>query len=140
MGNNMSKQDIVVEELPLTNKPNSFLEISVFYSKGDSSYSSSDRRRGYWVLVTPIEREKSETPGVTFRVCMLFSGIRSLIEETKRFSDKRLKEIANKVKSRDIQIQYLIDRVLEKNHLTLVTPPVAAPIEQSHEQQVANPS
>lgn len=69
---------------------NSHLKIEVYYNKGGMNYfSGKTDKRGYWLSVTKVMREKSEVTGFTSESFMMFSGGRRMfIHEVKRQSDK----------------------------------------------------
>jgi hypothetical protein len=86
-------------------------EIEVFYDIGGLSYFTGDNiTRGYYLSVTPIEK------GGGWRRVVLFSGIKALVKEAKRFSRKTLEQIA--LEQLDIEnnpmVKKLYQHVLEK--------------------------
>jgi hypothetical protein len=81
------------------------------YDIGGLSYVTGDNiTRGYYLSVTPIEK------GGGWRRVTLFSGIKVLVKETKRFSRKTLEQIA--LEQLDIEnnpmVKKLYQHVLEK--------------------------
>ena len=75
-------------------------------------FTGTSEARGYYLHVTPTK------VGNGFKSFTAFSGTKSLIEETKRFSDKRLGELAATALARETYPR-LLDFVLSKNGLTL---------------------
>ena len=62
-----------------TDKPNTFLKVRVYYDKGGMNYFTSQvKRRGYYVMVTPIEKEGD------FEVTRAFSGYCECVLEVPR--------------------------------------------------------
>ena len=104
----MSKQTIVIANLPTTT-PDHFVEVDVHYDKGGMTYfSGTSVRRGYYVAVQPVERKDG------WRKFSAFSGTSLLIEEAKRFSQKRLEELAL-IGLKLPQYQTVLNHVLAKN-------------------------
>jgi hypothetical protein len=64
------------------------LRIRVFYDKGGMNYLTSTRTpRGYHLSVSVVDREEREN-GVVIESFTAYSGLRTLLLETKRQSDK----------------------------------------------------
>lgn len=92
------------------------LEVKVGYELGGTNwFSGKPTSRGYYVSVQPVRIEDG------FRVFMAFSGVKALVTEAKRYSDKGLLEAADKVKQSDL-IEQLVDHVCKKQGLTLAEP------------------
>lgn len=88
----MSKTRITVKTIP-TNIQNRVLEVSIYYDKGGMSmFGSGTTQRGYYISVTPVKIETFD--GYTSRSITLFSGLKHLLIEAKRFSEKTLNDIA----------------------------------------------
>ena len=116
------RKRIVLEKIPTT-KPNTFLRVEVYYEIGGLNYfSGGTRKRGYWLSVTPIEEQGD------FTCTTAFSGTCDLLEETKRFSAKRLQEVVNQLSGKSIY-QQLISHVKSKNGIVLASE-VTEPIQQ----------
>jgi len=84
------------------------INVDLFYSKGGMNYFSyNEEKRGYWVSVTPQEVRGQ------FVTTTAFSGNKMLIEEAKRFGQKKFDNL-------DIPqdtIDNMINHVMEKNGL-----------------------
>ena len=73
------------EKIPNTNKS---LKTEVYYSLGGMNYfTSKNEPRGYYVSVSPVQREEREN-GIIIESFTAFSGTKMLLLETKRKSDK----------------------------------------------------
>ena len=84
----MRKNTQVIETIETNCPKGTVLEVEVYYSKGGMNYfSGSVNRRGIYIGVTPVNIEKS-TSGFTMRSITLFSGIKRLIVELARITDK----------------------------------------------------
>jgi hypothetical protein len=95
-----------------TNKPGTFLEVSIGYRDGKSEFSSG--ARGYYVNVGYVETRD----GMEFHV--LGRGGAGLLEAALRFSQKRMNvfvEQANDPFNEPLNL--IVARVLERNGLTL---------------------
>lgn len=94
-----------------TNKENVFLKVETYYNKGGINYFSyKTERRGYYLSVSPVERARG------FESYIAFSGIKFLIKEVKRQSEKAAKE------SDALSEKYetaLIEKVLQESGLEL---------------------
>ena len=109
----MSKTRISIARIPTTTE-GQFVEVEVSYSKGGINYFTyNNEPRGYWLGVQPIT-VRSDL-GVSF---MAFSGTKAFLEDAKRFSAKRLAELAAQGKSLP-KYDQLMAHVLAKNGLTL---------------------
>lgn len=102
-----------------TTVPGKFIEIKVAYDDGGISSTSS---RAYYMHVTPVEIE-DYGDGVQIKKFMLFSGFKSRLEEVKRFSEKKLNELADRVRrdceTQDLTIMQIVNRVLDQENLKL---------------------
>jgi hypothetical protein len=106
------KRAITVEKLPTT-KENTFLRMEVYYNEGGMNYfSGQSQKRGYYLSATPVKEEGN------FTTVTAFSGTCQLLLEVKRFSQKKLQEVAADAGSQPIYPQ-LIAHVKSKNSLTL---------------------
>ena len=99
---------------PLTDRgEKTVIEVVLSYGIGGMNYfTGTSEGRGYYLHVTPTK------VGNGFKSFTAFSGTKSLIEATKRFSDKRLGELAATALALDAYPR-LLDYVLGKNALTL---------------------
>lgn len=105
-----------------TNEPNKFIEIKVAYCEGGTSnFSGVTNARAYYMHVTPIEIENYG--GAEIKKFMMFSGLKSRLEEVKRFSEKKLDEWADTLRkdceTRDVVMMQVVNRVLAEENLTL---------------------
>jgi len=108
----MANQRKTLKNLVVTSNASGVNRINVelYYSKGGINYFTyQDEKRGYWVSVTPQEHKGS------FVTTVAGSGVKKFIEETKRFSQKKLDSIVIP----ESELQELIDHVTSKNNLTL---------------------
>jgi hypothetical protein len=101
---------------PLTDRGEKMvIEVTLSYGMGGMNYfTGTSEGRGYYLHVTPVKI------GNGFKSFTAFSGTKSLIEETKRFSDKRLGELAATALTLETYPR-LLDSVLSRNALTLTT-------------------
>lgn len=123
----MSRHSTVVSTYKTTD-PNKVIEISVYYLKGGASpFGESSKRRGYYISATPVELMPFE--GRTLRSYTLFSGICSLLEESKRFSAKRYEHwVYHGDRAADLrhdEIMHMVNQVLAESGLTLESPALA---------------
>jgi hypothetical protein len=66
-----------------------YLKIHVYYHLGGMNYFTyKQEARGYYLSVTPVKLEQGN--GYTTEVYSAFSGIKTLLLETKRKSDKAM--------------------------------------------------
>lgn len=106
-----------------TTTPNKFVDISVGYCEGGTSYfSGQSNARAYYMHCTPVEIENWE--GSEIKKFMLFHGRKAKLEDAKRFSQKRLQILADKAREwatgKDVEIMQLVNVVLAEENLTLV--------------------
>lgn len=111
----MSRQYITIGLYKLA-KPNEFnqehLEVEVFYSLGGMNYFSGRvEPRGYWVSVQPMTKTRMCSSFVGF------TGVKGLIREAHRFSQKTLEEV-----SKDPFIKEVLNEFVEKHDLILEGP------------------
>ena len=93
---------------------NKELKIEVYYSKGGMNYFTSRvEPRGYYLSVSPVERQNADSP-IVFESFAAFSGTKLLIKEVARKSDKAFQEAILLAESK---IDELKKYVLEKNNL-----------------------
>jgi galactokinase/mevalonate kinase-like predicted kinase len=72
------------EQIEGTNKS---LKVHLFYNKGGMNYfNGKEERRGYYLSVTPVEIEQRN--GYQSESFLMFSGVKRLVLEVKRQSDK----------------------------------------------------
>jgi hypothetical protein len=73
------------------------IKVELYYTKGGISFATNKQvRRGIFISITPVTLEKTQS-GFTSESFMLFSGTRSLLCELKRFSEKALHDVAEKI-------------------------------------------
>ena len=113
----MNRNNIHKEYLP-TDKENTFLKIHVYYALGGMNYfTGKEERRGYYLLVTPVERSGM------IETYSAFSGYKHFISSATRFNKKTATNIALQfgVGTHLInEYQWLIDKVLAENSLSLI--------------------
>lgn len=113
---------ILLKQLPTTD-PERILEVEVYYDEGGMSYFTGNvNKRGYYLAVQPVKLDGG------FRSITAFSGTKALVEETKRFSAKKLQEVALQAMQLPIY-RTLLDHVLAKGNIQLQNGarPCAAP-------------
>ena len=111
---------IVLKQLPTTD-PNRIVEIEVYYDEGGLSYFTGGvNKRGYYLAVQPVKLDGG------FRSITAFSGMKALVEETKRFSARKLQEVALQALQLPVY-RSLLDHVLAKGNIRLqgATNPIA---------------
>jgi hypothetical protein len=139
------KRGKVIELLQLTRSASQpeeetkFLKIEVYYTEGGLSYLSGQRSaRGFYLSVTPITQTKRAPDsffplGYTTESFLVFSGIKKLIKEASRYSEKTLTALTVTEEDK----KQLIDYVLQKESLQLLnTAPNAL---ESHLEKVDFP-
>lgn len=117
----MSRHSTVVYTYKTTD-PRKVIEISVYYLKGGMSlFGESSKRRGYYISASPVELMPFE--GRDLRSYTLFSGVCALLEESKRFSAKRLDHWVFHGKEaaalRHDEIMHMVNQILAESNLTL---------------------
>jgi hypothetical protein len=115
------RRAITLEKLPTT-KENTVIRTEVYYNEGGPNYfSGGTQKRGYYLSATPVKEEGN------FTSITAFAGTCQLLLEVKRFSQKKLQEVAAGASSQPIY-QQLINHVKVKNQLTLKAESSAAEI------------
>lgn len=115
------KRSFTVHRFPTT-EPNKFIKVTVGYDEGGANYfDSRTNARGFYMHFTPIETESFE--GHTIEKSLLFHGRKALIEETKRYNEKRILALVDQVRGecerRDPHIMRIVNLVLSEEKLTL---------------------
>jgi hypothetical protein len=115
------KRSISICRYPTT-EPAKFIDIKVAYNEGGHSYfSGQSSPRAYYLHVTPIEVEDFE--GHEIVKTLMFHGRKALLEEVKRYSEKKLGELAEQTRQecarRDPHIMRIVNVVLAEENLTL---------------------
>lgn len=107
------KRGKVIAELKTT-KENTILRVEIYYKVGGSNlFTYKIEKRGYYVSVSPLKVELGD--GYRIESSTMFSGVKQLIKEAARFSQKELDGLTV---SAEI-VQSLITHVTTKNGLTL---------------------
>ena len=119
------RRSVTVHRFP-TAEANKFIKVSVGYEEGGVNYfDNRNNARGFYMHFTPIETEAFE--GHTIEKMLLFHGRKALIEEAKRYKEKRLLTLVDRVraecKRRDPHIMRIVDVVLAEENLTLTEQP-----------------
>ena len=103
---------ILLKQMPTTD-PNRFVEVEVYYDEGGLSYFSGGvNKRGYYLAVQPVKLDGG------FRSITAFSGAKALVEETKRFSARKLQEVALQALQLPVY-RTLLNHVLAKGNIRL---------------------
>jgi len=103
---------ILLKQLPTTD-PDRILEIEVYYDEGGMSYfTGSVNKRGYYLAVQPVKLDGG------FRSITAFSGTKALVEESKRFSARKLQEVALQALHLPVY-RTLLNHVLAKGNIRL---------------------
>lgn len=117
------KRSITVHQFPTT-EPNKFIRVRVSYDDGGAN-SLYSRTRGFYMHFTPIDVEYFD--GRQIEKFRMFHGRKALIEETKRYSEKRILALADQVRGecekRDPHIMRIVHAVLAEEKLELVPEP-----------------
>jgi hypothetical protein len=88
------------------------LKVQVYYELGGVSYSSGRMQaRGYYLSVSPVEREQLEN-GIWMEKYMAFTGTKMLLNEVKRKSQKAENVALSRAEEQE---EMLINHVLEAN-------------------------
>lgn len=104
-----------------TNVPDKFIDISVSYCEGGNIWGR-ENARAYYLHCGPVEIENWE--GHTIKKYTLFKGRKAKLEDARRFSQKRLYDLAAAarkwVAAGDPQVMQLVTATLAEENLTLV--------------------
>jgi hypothetical protein len=103
-----------------TTTQNKVIEVKVIFSQGGINYATyKTEKKGYYLIVTPVELKDGA------RAFMMFSGVKALLEETARYSAKRLQALADVALDFDKmpKTKELIDHVCQEGGLTLDNDP-----------------
>lgn len=112
----MSRRKREIFQLPTTT-PGTYLVGAIRYEEGGMSYfSGQSNRRGYYFSVTPEEIERC-ADGTTLRKFRMFSGIKRLLLEVKRFNERTFEGLT----VCDEMRMNLIEHVCQKENYTLKT-------------------
>lgn len=118
------KRSITVHKFPTT-EPNKFIKVNVRYDEGGFNRYVASSARGFFMHFTPIEVEYFD--GHAIEKTLLFHGRKALIEETKRYSEKRILALADQIRGecekRDPHIMRIVHAVLAEEKLELVPEP-----------------
>ncbi len=116
----MSNRHFPVKRVPTNQGEGHFIEVYVSYNKGGMSMATYKQiPRGYSVHVQPVEIK--DMGGYTSKSFIGFSGYRQDVEEANRFSQKKLREVAERMKDSDL-VQQMIDLVCEKQGIEVIEP------------------
>lgn len=92
------------------------LKVELYYHKGGYNYFTyKNEKRGYYLSISPVYRRES-TPGITLESYCAFSGIKVLLLEVQRKSNKAEAEAEAICQA---EKQKYIDYIIEKYDLTL---------------------
>lgn len=90
---------------------NTHIQYSVWYCKGEN-FTGRPRPRGFYITVVPMQAKNG------FEIVYAYSGIISLLEEVKRFSEKKLSEIWQNLHSTNLSVlKSVIAKVAEDSNL-----------------------
>ena len=92
------------------------LKVTLTYQKGGyNHFHGTEEKRGYYVGIQPIEIQRMDN-GVQIESFMMFSGVKRLVHEVKRQSDKGYNEAL--AKSEGVEKE-LIEYICNKNGLSI---------------------
>lgn len=126
-----SKRAIIVASFPTNGKVQkpgnkALVEVEVYYNEGGPNFcTGNSETRGYYLSVTPREIQKSDTPGIQWKVSTAFSGVKDLMEPATRFNRRRLEALAATALESE-QYKRCLPHVLGKNGIELVQEPAPA--------------
>lgn len=124
----MSDRSIEVLKLGVTSHGEleaNFIEVELRYNDGKMG-----SRRGYYLSANPYQVEGN------WRTYIGFSGQRMFVEETNRFSAKRLSDLAKELLLNPVDLQRLVGSVCIRQKLTITSNP--SPIQfVSHAEEAA---
>lgn len=87
----MQKRILKEIDIKSGNTDANILEVQLSYNKGGMNYfSGTNEQRGLYLSVTPVNVSRKD--GYSTRSFTAFSGIKMLVKEMKRFSQKTLNE------------------------------------------------
>jgi hypothetical protein len=106
-----------------TTEPDKFIEISVAYCEGGANYfSGQNNARAYYMHATPVTIEDRGN-GVEIKTFMMFHGLKSRLEEVKRYSEKKILALVNQARqdceTRAPNVMTMVNRVAAEEKLTL---------------------
>ena len=111
------------------------LQIEVFYSLGGMNYFSGKmNERGYYLLLSPVNRGSNGMTESTLMGGTHESGFKIFLEETKRKSQKRLEQIADRIKPLIDKIGNLYEKKEYKEIAELVGMPQQEKKEETNEE------
>lgn len=96
-----------------------FLVVELRYREGGANYSGTTENRGYEIGISPIFEETSKSGGKSTGFTLL-AGVRFMVEPAKRFSEARLKKLAEIVPTDfAAKIEEIKAHVLAKGNLQI---------------------
>lgn len=97
-------------------KDTTFIKVEVYYNKGGMNYFTyRNEPRGYYLSVSPVERQ--EVGNCVTESFRAFSGVKRLVLEVKRKSDKAMETAVELAK----QLQYDMIEQVKQNTLNSIT-------------------
>ncbi|TMS80559.1 hypothetical protein [Pseudoalteromonas sp. S554] len=113
----MAERNRIIREIPVTGSSSNCIVISVRFNAGGINYASyENEKRGYYLSVQPVTKSDG------WQTIKGFSGVKGLVEEAKRFGQKKLDNLVVD----EARVNQFIEYVLERNNLKLAEEPVAA--------------
>jgi hypothetical protein len=99
-----------------TKESNKEIKVTLTYQKGGiNHWHGTEEKRGYYVGIQPVEVQTMDN-GVQIESFMMFSGVKRLVHEVKRQSDKGYNEAL--AKSEEVEKE-LIEYICNKNGIEL---------------------
>lgn len=107
---------INIQTLPTT-ADGTEVDVYVSYKDGKDDFGRANMApKGYMLHIQPVKREHQGNIVIT--TASGWSGVKGMIETTKRFSQKRFEQVAAEVTSTDLYKNGLA-QVLDRNGLTI---------------------
>ena len=95
---------------------NKYLKFEMFYEKGGMNYwNGGNDKRGYYLSVRIVERKETGVGGFVSESFMMFSGVKKLLMEVNRQSEKKYNECVELgKKSIDELRTYILEKEKDK--------------------------
>jgi hypothetical protein len=108
---------INIETLATTTE-GTVIDVYLSYKDGKDGFGRANMEpKGYVLHIQPVKRERQEG-GIVITSFSGWSGVKGMLEETKRFSQKRMQQLADSAQGTDLYKNGLA-QVLERNGLSL---------------------
>lgn len=106
-----------MEQKQYINREGFELKVEVYYSIGGYSYFTyKNEPRGYFLSVQPVSVGRNEKGEIINEVTTMFSGVKTLLFETKRKSESSMQEALKMAETKQNElIEYVIEDLKSKH-------------------------